>query len=206
MIKTLFFDMGNVLVFFSYEKMISQVSTLTGISPTSIQQFLLQDGHLLRYETGSLTDLDLYQKAKKIAPNTFSLEAFQEALSAIFTPNIPLFPILEHLKREHIRLILLSNTSHAHLTYLEKHFSFLPYFDDRVLSFKVGFAKPDPRIYEYALQIAGAEPHECFYFDDIPEYIEAAQKAHLPGALFTDHHSCIATLKNLGLLAKKDFP
>jgi len=45
--------------------------------------------------------------------------------------------------------------------------------------------KPDRRIFKKALSLARCQPEECFYTDDIPEYIAGAKKVGLDGELFT---------------------
>lgn len=48
-------------------------------------------------------------------------------------------------------------------------------FDDIVLSFHVGMAKPDPRIYELAAERLGVRPSECLFVDDKEVFCQAAR-------------------------------
>lgn len=48
-------------------------------------------------------------------------------------------------------------------------------FDDMVLSFEVGIAKPDPKIFELACQNLGIKPSEALFTDDIKDYCNAAE-------------------------------
>ena len=51
----------------------------------------------------------------------------------------------------------------------------LRHFHDLVLSYEVKAMKPQPEIYQAALDMAGCRPEECFYTDDIAAYVEGAQ-------------------------------
>lgn len=51
-----------------------------------------------------------------------------------------------------------------------------PHFDTLTAADTVGVPKPDPRIFEHALQLAGAEPGESLYVGDHPE-VDGASEA-----------------------------
>jgi len=57
-------------------------------------------------------------------------------------------------------------------------------FDDVVDSCEVGMRKPDPRIYELALDRLGVGAHEAVFVDDAPGNVRAAVAVGLAGVLF----------------------
>jgi len=61
-------------------------------------------------------------------------------------------------------------------------------FDDMIISAEAGVAKPDPRIYEHAVQRLGLQPGGAVFVDDFPQNIEAAHQIGLQGILFQDTH------------------
>lgn len=201
LLKTVYFDLGNVLIFFSYPKMIQQVATCTGLKPIEIQRLLFDRNLRETYETGKIDSAELYSIFQKLSPFRFSFVELMEAFSDIFTPNINLWPIVERLKKEGIRLILLSNTSECHYNYIYSHYPILQLFDHKILSYEVGACKPDPLIFQKALALSNCSPNECFYTDDIPEFIAGARKEGLPGEIFTD----IPNLKNQLIARGCDF-
>lgn len=185
MLKTLFFDLGNVLVFFSLPKMFAQLAECTGLSIEQIKKVLLDTDVRELYERGFIDTPQLYKIIQSHAPNPFSFEAFTTAFSHIFTPNTELWPLVEKLKKQNVRLVLLSNTSECHFKHIEAHYPVLQYFDHKILSYEVGVWKPDIRIFQKALAAANCSPHECFYIDDIPEFIQAARSVGLAGFVYT---------------------
>lgn len=186
MLKTVYFDLGNVLVFFSLPKMFAQLSRCSGLSPEEIRQLLFDTDLRELYETGLIDTEQLYLAILQHAPKSFSLPEFMAAFSDIFTPNTEILPVVEKLKKEGIRLILLSNTSECHFHYTYAHYPIVHQFDHHILSYEVGAWKPDPRIFQAALEHSHCAPEECFYTDDIPDFIASARKAGLPGEVFTD--------------------
>jgi FMN phosphatase YigB (HAD superfamily) len=199
MIKTIFFDIGNVLVFFSLQKMISQLSTCLKVQPTWIEREFLQSNLREQYEKGHIQTEELYEIFKSKSKKDVSLLEFKDAFSNIFTPNQSLTPLIESLKAKNIELILLSNTSACHFEFLLHNYSFLQLFDKKVLSYEHGVWKPDPQIFQYALTIASHCPNECFYTDDIPEFVHSARKVGLPAEIYSTTENLKNHLKSGGI-------
>ncbi|GAA3465811.1 HAD-IA family hydrolase [Nonomuraea roseola] len=87
--------------------------------------------------------------------------------------------------QERVPLVLLTNAMDT----LEEHLDRLglTYFADAVVSSaRVGLAKPDPRIYELAAQVAGVAPSRCLFVDDRLENVEAARALGMIGIHFTE--------------------
>ena len=57
-------------------------------------------------------------------------------------------------------------------------------FDTLVISAEVGFMKPDPRIYELALERLEAAPDDAALVDDTPVNVEAAKALGMRGIVF----------------------
>jgi len=199
MIKTVYFDLGNVLIFFSMPKMLSQLSNCTGIPVPKIKQLLLKSNLRELYEKGLIDTDQLYKTFVHHAHKSFSLHEFMINFSDIFTPNTEIIPIIKSLKKEKIRLILLSNTSECHFNYAYSHYPILQEFDHKILSYEMGVWKPDSSIFEKALTFSECEKEECFYTDDISHFIKSARRVGLPGEIYTDVPSLKGHLSERGL-------
>lgn len=200
MLKTVFFDLGNVLLFFSHEKMCAQIASCSGLTPQAVKRILWKERLQDHYELGNIDSAGIYQVFQAHAPEPFSLEQFLEAASDIFIPNTQLFPLVKELKELGLRLILLSNISECHFNYAHRHYPIFRLFDDKILSFEVGAMKPDGRIFQAALARALCPPQECFYTDDIPAFIEGAKLAGLDAELYTGVAPLRQALSARGLL------
>jgi glucose-1-phosphatase len=199
MLKTIFFDLGNVLVFFSRPKMFRQVAECTGLSPDAARKILIDEKIQDFYEMGQIDTAHLIHIFKSRSPKPFVPRALLDALSDIFTPNTTLFPLIEQLHKQKLRLILLSNTSECHYNRVHADYPVLSLFDDFVLSYQVGVLKPSPQIFFHALSKARCDPTECFYTDDLPEFVEGARKVGLDSEVFIGVAALKASLAARGV-------
>jgi putative hydrolase of the HAD superfamily len=184
MVKTVYFDLGNVLIFFSHSRMFLQLSSYCGLSIPAIKHLLLDENTLQQYETGKIDTKKVFELFQSASTHPITLDAFRQAFSHIFSPNRDLWPLLKELKQEGIRLILLSNISPCHFEKVSSDYPIFHLFDHKILSYEVGACKPDPLIYKTALEASYCEPAECFYTDDVPEFIEGARRQGLHGEVF----------------------
>lgn len=199
-IRTVLFDLGNVLLFFSHERMCRQIGQVTGGSPETIKELLFDLGLQRRIETGACTAGELHQELVTALNAQCRLEDLVEAASAIFEPNPPMIDLLTELKAADRRLVLLSNTCEPHMAFVRREFDFLDYFDAQVLSCRVGAMKPDSAIYKEALRNIDCRPEECFYTDDIDEYVQAARAFGIDAQVFVDAATCREQLCARGVL------
>lgn len=198
---TLFFDMGNVLLFFSFPRMFEQMSALLGIPFHVLQEEILHKGLGLEFEKGKVDSPAFYRKMCTLANKTVPMEEFRIAAADIFTPNWPMAALLKQLKEKGHRLFLLSNTNEIHFSFAKEHYKdMMKWFDDFILSYEVGHAKPEPEIFKAALAKANSSAESCFYTDDIPAFIEAATRVNIPSMLFNGIDPLKEQLVERGLL------
>jgi glycosyltransferase involved in cell wall biosynthesis len=90
--------------------------------------------------------------------------------------------MLEGLRKRY-RLLLLSNTNAIHFAMIRENYPMLRHFHDFILSYEVKAMKPNPAIYREAVARAGCDAGECFFTDDIRDYVEAARREGLDARL-----------------------
>lgn len=184
MIKTVIFDIGNVLLLFNHEKMLLQFSQLLDVPFAALKQKIMIEKLLQEYELGNITTEEWIQAIMSLSKLKPSKELLLNAMGDIFQENFPLTAFIPLLKKQGLRLVLLSNISEAHFDYIRRHFEISHAFDDAVLSYKVRSSKPQKAIYDAVLKAAKAEIYECFYVDDIPEHVNAAKEFGLDAVVF----------------------
>ena len=195
MIKALIFDLGNVLLFFDRQKSISQLAHLCEKSVESVIGFLQKDDIALRYERGEFDTDSVLRRLSDFSQKEIPKDQFIRAVSDIFTPNTPMIELIEQMK-DQFRLVLLSDTNSAHFTWASAHYPFLKYFHEKVLSYQVGFMKPSPQIYRYAVEKARFPIDQCFYVDDLIGNVEGARRVGLDAIQYTDLDSYVVALKS----------
>lgn len=187
MIKTVILDIGNVLMFFNYDKMFRQVGEFCGMHADDVYHELIEKQLGIQYELGNITTSDLFDHfAKKATQPLKGYEEFKLAITDIFIPNSSLYPLVKALKRQNLRLFLLSNTCEAHFDYMLMKYPILEEFECYILSYKTRSRKPNMEIFSEAIRLAGCRPEECFYTDDIYEYVLGARDMGIDAELFTD--------------------
>jgi putative hydrolase of the HAD superfamily len=82
-----------------------------------------------------------------------------------FTPYADVLPALEELRERGLALVIASNWDCSLPDWLRPT-GILELVDGVVTSAEVGAAKPDPRVFERALAVAGAEPGEAVHVGD----------------------------------------
>lgn len=199
MIRTCLFDMGNVLVFFSHDRMCEQLGRLCDRSTDDIRRRLLDSGVQWDYERGRLSPQQFHEWFQASVERSVPFDDVVRAASDIFWLNEPIVPVLDRLKSQGLRLVLLSNTCLTHFEWVRDHYDVLQRFDACVTSCGAGAIKPEPPIYEAALREIGCEPHECFYTDDIPKYVAAGRQHGLRAEVFTDVPTLIGHLNQHGV-------
>jgi len=70
-------------------------------------------------------------------------------------------------------------------------------FDKMIISAEVGAAKPEPKIFQIALEQFGVSPNEAVFVDDFLINIEGCEKVGLKGIHFKDPESALKQLKKL---------
>jgi len=176
LIRTIFFDLGQVLVPFELERGFRALAPHCPHPPEEIRARIASAGLVRPFEEGRIEPEEFVRELSRLLDLKVTYERFCELWSSIFLPET-LVPeaMVEALARRY-RLILLSNTNAIHYTMLERRYPILRHFHDRVLSYEIGALKPADAIYQEALRRAGCPAGECFYTDDIPEYVEAARR------------------------------
>lgn len=184
MIKTVIFDLGKVIVPFDFARGYRGMSKHCSHAPEEIPKRIGSTGLVPRFESGQIEPEQFVEQLCGALGAKIDYQRFCQIWSSIFLPET-LIPeqLLEGLRRRH-RLLLLSNTNAIHFEMIRENYPLLRHFDDFVLSYEVGAMKPSPRIYKAALERADCEPGECFFTDDIPEYVAGARQAGIDAVQF----------------------
>jgi glucose-1-phosphatase len=198
-ISTLVFDFGNVLGFFSHRQAADQLAAHAGLSAAAIQAFLFNDEREDAYESGRLSTAEFRALVKRECRLRCDDDQFNLAYADMFHPNPDTCSLVPRLKPSY-RLVLLSNTNELHSWHFRRQFAdTLRWFDALVLSHEVGVRKPDRRIYDHALRLAGCPANECVFIDDMPGNVAAAREAGWHGVVYRRGDDLRLALAELGV-------
>jgi FMN phosphatase YigB (HAD superfamily) len=196
MIDAVLLDLGNVLVFHDNDQLLETLARLGGrpvAEVTAALEPVWQPCHL-----GTLAGPELQAAVESAAGVTLDRATFLDVWNCHFRVHHQVMPLVESLFGR-VKVLLLSNTNADHFEPLRPQLPVLERFDDLVLSYRLGVAKPDPAIFAEALRRAGTAPDRTVFFDDVQPYVDAARGAGLRAERFTDASQFRRQLAALGL-------
>lgn len=195
--RVLIFDLGNVLVFHDNALLFTRLGLRAGLSGPEVAQRLTGAGWTAA-NRGLLDAEGIRRDVCGSLGVELPMEEFAPLWSSHFTVHQAVLPLVEALEGR-VKRVLLSNTNALHVAYVRPRLPLLERFDAVLMSCEVGHVKPEPAFFQLALERAGCAPHEAAFFDDLPEFVEAANALGLRGHLFTDAPTFEQQLKALGL-------
>lgn len=128
--------------------------------------------------------------------------------AAYYVENLPsyLLPlqsgldILRKVKQAGYKTYILSNFPREWFDPIEQQYDFFKLFDGGVISYRVGYVKPEAEIYQTLLNRYELAPHESLFIDDLPQNIEAGVACGIHGIVCSDHAHVHAELVRLGVI------
>jgi len=183
MYKALIFDLGKVLIHFDFKRGYRALEALCPYPVDEIPRRMAANDLVVRFETGLVEPHDFVAQLSRQLDFSVDYDRFCEIWSSIFSETLIPESMLEALAARY-RLLLLSNTNAIHFEMVRDRYPLLRHFHHLVLSYEVKAMKPSEAIFRAALDRAGCLPGECFYTDDILEYVEAARRLGIDAVQF----------------------
>src|SRR5262249_38802723 len=166
--------------------------------PADIPKLLAPTGLVERFETGLIEPRPFVEELTRILSLDTDYDNFCRVFNCIFTDVLVPESLVEGLAARY-RLVLLSNTNAIHFPMVCETYPILRHFRYRVLSYEVKSMKPRPAIYRAAIEHARCRPEECFYTDDIAEYVEGARREGIDAVQFQSAEHLQEELKRRGI-------
>jgi HAD superfamily hydrolase (TIGR01509 family) len=199
-VKFLYFDLGMVLLNFSVEQMCRQMAEAAGITPTQVSQIIFDGDLQQRYERGEISSREFYEEFCRASGARPDYDRLASAASEIFELNGSMVPIVAQLRQAGYRLGILSNTCEHHWQHCFRRFRLLgETFSVFALSYELKAMKPDAAIFLAAARLAGVQPGEIFFCDDIAGHVAGARAAGIDAVQYTTTPELVAELRKRGI-------
>jgi putative hydrolase of the HAD superfamily len=169
---------------------IEPIERAHGVAPGTLFGAAFAPHRLLPAITGQVTDAqwrasvieDLADSGELTAETARALVAAWSAMRAVPDENV--VALLE-LAREVVPVALVSNaTDRLEADLIDAGLS--GFVDNLVNTSRIGFAKPDPRVYAYAAEQVGVPVRRCLFVDDTVGHVEAARAAGMQALHFRE--------------------
>lgn len=179
MIKTVIFDMDGVLVdtepvhFEAYIQHFKELNisvndelyqTFVGSSTKNIYKRIKEHFNL----SESLEEL-ISQKRKLYH------KAFEQSTSLKLIDGV--LELIQELHENNIQMIVASSSSYDNIDLIFKRFNLDPYFSHKISGEDFVESKPNPAIFNTAVELSGHSKEECIIIEDSTNGINAANKA-----------------------------
>jgi HAD superfamily hydrolase (TIGR01509 family) len=200
MIRTVISDLGRVVLWFDNNVFLRKLADRAGKPFDEVKALVHGDLGLVRlFDGGAVTPEGFLERITARVGARLAYDEFFGIYNDIFTPNPPVLDVLARVKAAGYKTLLLSNTDPERWGFVRRRFPEILFFDGYVLSYELKLLKPDPAIYLAAARLAGAEPAECVFIDDMEENVRGATGAGLAAVHYRPETDLAAALTGLGL-------
>jgi epoxide hydrolase-like predicted phosphatase len=178
-IKAIIFDLGGVLLrtadFSPRERLAAQL----GMSRSALEQ-LIFGGELGGWvQKGEISLEEHWNNVRKQLD--CSPDEFNTLIKVFFAEDKLDDELIDYIRELHrkYKTALLSNATANLRQQIADKWHFEDTFDELVISGEVGAVKPEPRIFEIALERLGVEAQQAVFVDDMLRNIEGAKQVGL---------------------------
>ncbi len=202
MIKAIIFDLGGVIACEDWDshgetvwrKLAEYLEITHEQLGVMFHRFYKDEG--LRVGRGSETEF--FSMLADLSPNDVSENDVKDFFYSLFYPHDEMVLFVKKLSLKY-PMYMISNDVANWFDYKIEKFGIKKYFKQVFCSANIGYAKPDPRIYEYALSKIPEAPVECVFVDNLERNIPAAEEAGMKTILFRDVEQLREELEKLGI-------
>lgn len=182
MIKNIVFDLGGVITDINRDKALDAFRSLGVIDIDAYLDSYEQRGIFKDVETGKLNAYEFHKALCNLIGKEVGMEQVCNAWMAFVSGvQIEKLRYLTKLSEKYM-LYLLSNTNPFIMLWADS-FDFSEdacpisfYFDKMYCSYKIGYTKPDTRIFNYMIEDSNIKPEETLFIDDGEANIIAAEQ------------------------------
>ncbi len=183
--KAILFDLGRVLVDYDHQATVAAVADHATAGLAAVEQLMLT--HAMALGVGELSAEEFYELLVKEAGLQSDFANFINSYATGIQRNEAALAYAVALQqRPNVTVAIISNTNDAHVRWLDEQVPELIQLDLVMMSNEVALHKPDPAIFELALELLSVLPEQAIFIDDIAENVAAARALGLAGIVHTD--------------------
>jgi glucose-1-phosphatase len=195
-IKTIVFDLGNVIIDLDIERTWSSLKHHLGDNFFEKIKKIYPDGDVfIDFEVGKISEKTFFETLRAASEHPLSIRELMEAWNAmLLTINPERFKMLARLKEKYA-VFLLSNTNETHVNFVDGYLQTVHgfsikefdarYFHRVYYSHLIYLRKPNQNIYDFVINDAQIKASETLFIDDNVDNIKGVIQAGWHGYLHT---------------------
>lgn len=183
-IKAVIFDLGGVLLRTADFSPRDQLSGRLGMSRYELEEFIFGGESGKQAQSGEITVQQHWENLRRQI--NYSLQEFSVLLDEFFAQNELDQAMMEYVRKLHqtYKTALLSNAWDDLRQVITEKWHFEDVFDAMIISAEVRLTKPDPRIFQLALERLGVKADQAIFVDDMQRNVEGAKAVGLQAIQF----------------------
>jgi glucose-1-phosphatase len=186
MINNIIFDLGGVLLDLDFDAPFRLFRNLNRNEALSDPKIFLQDPVFLSFETGEISPSEFRNHLRQMLNNPGASDAELDQAWCSMLKEVPAekVALLRELSAD-FRIFLYSNTNAIHIPWFSERFSvqhgveWTSLFEKTFYSHEINDRKPLLSGYQKVISLAGINPDETLFVDDLLPNIQAANEAGL---------------------------
>ncbi len=198
-VKCLFVDVGGVLLTNGWDHHARRRAAKNFKLPWAE----MEERHRLTFETheeGKLTFEEYLSQVVFYEKRPFTRAQFRQFMFTQSKPYSDMLRMVAGLKARYgLRVAVVSNESREVNAYRIRTFKLDSFVDTFISSCFVHLRKPDPEIFQLALDIAQTSARHVLYLENTPMFVEIAEGLGIRSILHTAYNSTCAQLATFGL-------
>ena len=199
MITTLFLDIGGVLLTDGWGHK-SRAQTARAFKLDTKEFETRHQQAFDTCEVGKLSMADYLNRVVFHRQRRFTRAQFRKAMFAQSQPYPQMIELVRKLKADcGLKIVAVSNEGRELNAYRIRKFKLDELVDSFVSSCYVGLRKPDPNIFQLALDISRVPVGKVLYLENTSMFVEVARGLGIRSILHTDYRSTSGKLAALGL-------
>ncbi|MBI1855468.1 MAG: HAD family phosphatase [Chloroflexi bacterium] len=194
-VKAVFFDIGGVILRTEYQAPREHLAERLNLTYEEVYKAVFESDTSRRASLGAVSvDEHWIAVTRTLGRPASEARAIHDEFFAGDVIDKNLLDFIRSL-RPRYKTGVISNAWPDLRAYIHEH-KFDDAFDCITISAEIGVMKPQPKIYQLALEQANVRASEAVFVDDMPANIEAANALGMRGILFHDPHETLAELKS----------
>ena len=197
MIKTVIFDIGNVLTHFNWQDYIKSLGFSEEVCKR-VGLATVESRYWAEFDRGVMDEEELVDGFVSMDPELEDeIRLTVKDVSGMLLKADYAIPWIEDLKGRGYKVLYLSNFSDKSFRECQAALDFLPHMDGGVFSYRVKLIKPDQAIYRYILNEYDLIPAETVFIDDTMPNVETARSMGMNAIHFKTYEQAKKDLERM---------
>jgi putative hydrolase of the HAD superfamily len=196
-IQAVFWDLGGVLVRTEDHTTRENLAVRLGISRTELENLVFAGESGNRAQLGEIKSEQHWQNlGSNLGLSIEEMVIFQRDFWGGDRLDTALVEYIRSVQTRH-KIGLISNAFSDLRHIITDDWNIEDTFDDMTISSEVGIMKPDPRIFQMALERLDVHPQESIFIDDFTYNVDGARNINMRAIRFQTRDQTLSELENL---------